>query len=82
MECSTLVGYGKTRQRFTATGNGARKNANALKRNAMNPTRKSIMEKIETNPDKYNKCWSKPWTDYTWRELLELWAPEINTKPH
>jgi hypothetical protein len=37
---------------------------------------------IEKDPDKYNKRWSKPWTDYTWRELLELWTPDFSTKPN
>jgi hypothetical protein len=49
------------------------------------PMRKWMLEKmreVENNPDKYNKYWSKPWTSYTWRELLELWAPEINSKPN
>jgi hypothetical protein len=36
---------------------------------------------IENNPAKYSQCWSKPWADYTWRELLELWTPD-NSKPH
>jgi hypothetical protein len=52
--------------------------------------RKSILEKyggieglereIENSPAKYKQCWSKPWTNYTWRELLEFWTPESNSK--
>jgi hypothetical protein len=53
--------------------------------------RKSILEKyggteglireVEGNPEKYSRSWSKPWTAYTWRELLELWTPDT-TKPN
>jgi hypothetical protein len=63
-------------------GGGGNGNVSAGKKNGMNHQRKLLMEKIEKNPAKYNQCWSKPWTEYTWRELLELWTADINSKPH
>jgi hypothetical protein len=37
---------------------------------------------IENNPDKYKQCWSKPWTEYTWAEILSLWNPPETSQPH
>jgi hypothetical protein len=44
--------------------------------------KKLTMEEMERLIDPTKRPFSRPYEDYTWRDLLALWSPDINTKPN